>query len=94
MITRDQALGLDRFHVLRPGHSCEIWRRNGQSQTWVTMPGRFRTPVKWGLHGYGQLTEEGLHVRGQFVTHQMHIDADCPNRAGSPVDRADPVVFG
>ena len=32
-------------------------RRNGATQTWKRDPNRFRIPVKFGLKGYGQITE-------------------------------------
>jgi hypothetical protein len=96
VITRNQALGLDVFHVSRPGDTCEVWRRNGGTHTWVTRPDAFRTPVKSWLRTYGQLTENGLHVRGRGVLTQVHIEADCPCRQATVVamDRADPIVFG
>ena len=70
MISKQQAETLDRFHAERPGRSCEIWRRNGKTQTWKRSPGRFRTPVKWGLSSYMQLTDTNAHL--------FHSDQDCP----------------
>lgn len=42
---------------------CEVYRRNGQTQTWVTRPGEYRVPVKYGMRGYAQL----LHSDGARV---------------------------
>jgi len=81
VISREQALEEDRFHVSRPGKWCVIWRRNGKSHTWVRDPARFRTPLKWGLSNYGQLTENGLFTRGGPVPLDLvHTDGDCPDR--------------
>ena len=40
----------------------ENWRRNGATQTWKRDPERFRVPVKYGLRGYGALTESAAGV--------------------------------
>ena len=42
----------------------ENWRRNGSTQTWKREPQRYRIPVKYGLRGYGQLTDSdtGWHI--------------------------------
>lgn len=34
----------------------EVWRRNGQTQTWKTRPGEFRIPVKYGMRNYSEIT--------------------------------------
>lgn len=34
---------------------CEVWRRNGATQTWKTRPTEYRIPVKYGIRSYGQL---------------------------------------
>lgn len=32
-------------------------RRNGKTQTWKTRPAEFRIPIKFGLYGYGEITQ-------------------------------------
>jgi hypothetical protein len=78
MITRAQALTGDTFHEERPGQRCATWRRNGTSQTWKRDPSRFRTPVKFGLYAYGQLTEHGLQGRGFTLSMEhLHTEQEC-----------------
>jgi len=54
MLTKEEAETAREFIELSTGRK---WRRNGATQTWKRSPERFRTPVKFGLYGYGQLTE-------------------------------------
>jgi hypothetical protein len=35
-------------------------RRNGKTQTWKREPNRFRIPIKYGLKGYGEITQDSL----------------------------------
>ena len=48
----------------------EVWRRNGMTKTWVTRPGEFRVPIKYGLRGYSYID--------QFNVGEFHAAADCP----------------
>lgn len=75
MITKTEALSPGPFHVVRernqkPGATCYVWRRNGQTQTWKTRPNDFRVPVKYGLRNYGQITPANAHL--------FHTEANCP----------------
>lgn len=74
MITIAQARTADDFHHAREsqasGRECYRVRRNGQTQTWATRPGEFRIPVKWGLRGYGQITDG--------TAADWHVAATCP----------------
>lgn len=75
MITKEQAVNASEFHHIspRPNGTCEVWRRNGVTQTWKTKPTEFRVPVKWGLYRYGDITQ---HEVEQFYTSE-----ECPNHA-------------
>lgn len=83
MITFEQALTANHFHenhaeVQPPDgprggkNYVKIYehRRNGATQTWKTRPGEFRIPVKYGLRGYGQITNNNA---GEF-----HVAEECP----------------
>ncbi len=84
MISKEQALTAQEFHE---EGSCQrhigprggvkvqsrIWRRNGQTQTWVTRPNDFRVPIKYGLKGYGEITRSNAH--------EVHAAEDCPLNA-------------
>lgn len=48
----------------------ERWRVNGRCQVWKTQPGRFRLPIKYGLRGYGEVTERNADI--------FHLAEDCP----------------
>lgn len=80
MVTKEQALTCDRFHfgvckrTIGPKGGVkeavvEV-RRNGRTQTWKTRPAEFRVPVKYGLYGYGEITDKSA---GGF-----HTPEDCP----------------
>ncbi len=78
MITKEEALTADRFHYEAPIHraipgktKCEVWRRNGKTQTWKTRPIHFRVPVKHGLYEYSQIWH---HDAGTF-----HTEETCSN---------------
>lgn len=47
----------------------ETWRVNGQCKTWKTEPTRFSVPIKYGLRGYGYLTDRNAH--------EFHLPSDC-----------------
>lgn len=72
-VSKDQASTGDTFHYNTPRDdgTCYHWRRNGATQTWKTRPDEFRTPIKYGLREYHQLTQTNA---GEF-----HTPADCPN---------------
>jgi hypothetical protein len=80
MLTKAQAMTEQEFHVgtckrivgPRGGVTIkqEIWRRNGQTQTWKTRPNEFRVPVKHGLYDYSQITT--------FYAHHWHAASECP----------------
>jgi hypothetical protein len=38
------------------------WRANGKCKTWKRSPERFSLPIKFGLYGYGHITEENCHL--------------------------------
>jgi len=73
-ITRDQAMTENVFHenAQRTDGTCYAHRRNGKTQTWKTRTDDFRTPIVYGLRGYGQLTPANAD--------QFHTEADCPMR--------------
>lgn len=85
MLTIEQALTADEFHAdgctrtvgPRGGVRTYImaYRRNGATKTWITRPGHFRVPVKYGMHGYSSITHNE-------VSH-MHAATDCPLRFDS-----------
>ena len=73
MITRAQALTASRFHENHePAGKIYEHRRNGSTQTWKTRPDEFRVPVKYGLRGYGAITE--------LNADQFHVAEECPTR--------------
>ena len=54
-VTPENAMQANRFeHAVKK--NCDGTptraRRNGKTKTWVTRPGEFRIPVKYGLRGY------------------------------------------
>ena len=71
-VTKDQALTADLFHraAFCTDKRVERWRRNGKTQTWKTRPDEFRVPVKFGLYGYGNITDLNA---GDF-----HVAEECP----------------
>lgn len=73
MITFRQAILASEFHEnqTRPNGTCYVHRRNGATQTWKTRPGEFRVPVKYGLKGYGQITNANAD--------KFHAAEDCPH---------------
>lgn len=75
-VTKDQAATADVFHenATRKDGTCYAHRRHGRTQTWVTRPDDFRTPIVYGLRAYGQLTPSNA---GQF--HLPDSD-ECPER--------------
>lgn len=72
MVTKEQAIEGGRFHR---GNNCtpkrqENWRSNGKCKTWKTRPDEFRLPIKFGMYGYGYLTQDNAH--------EFHCEDDCP----------------
>ena len=71
MITKEQAIGEIEFHY----GSCQrrhgpkggvtmhqiVFKRNGQTKTWVRNPEEFRVPIKRGLREYGYITHTNAH---------------------------------
>lgn len=68
MITKEQAIEGGRFH--HEDGTCRTWRSNGKCKTWVTRPDEFRLPIKFGMYGYGYITQDNAH--------QFHREEDCP----------------
>lgn len=70
-ITREQALTANEFHIrYHPKDKCQKWRRNGQTQTWVTRPNNFRIPVKHGLYEHAQinhLNNESIYIASECL---------------------------
>jgi hypothetical protein len=74
MVTKEQAMKASAFHEEHePGGKIYRWRRNGVTQTWKTQPERFRTPIKYGIHTYGQLSDVNAY--------QFHTEDNCPDKA-------------
>lgn len=72
MITKQQAMTAPVFHENHePGSKVYHWRRNGQTKTWVTRPGEFRVPIKYGLRSYDYLTDTNAD--------RFHTESDCPD---------------
>lgn len=82
MITKQQAIEAHEFHAgecsrvvgSRGGitEKIEVWRRNGQTQTWKTRPDEFRIPVAHGLYAKGQIWH--------YDAKNVHTAEDCPLR--------------
>ena len=80
MITKEQALVADQFHLgeclrhvgPRGGVkiSSYVWRRNGQTKVWKTRPTHFRVPVKFGLYKHGYVTHDAYL--------EWHTEINCP----------------
>ncbi len=60
MITKEQALTANTFQCGYIG-GYYLCRRNGKTKTWKRSPERFQVPLKFGLYGYGYLTEVNAH---------------------------------
>lgn len=64
MITKEQALTANNFtntHWTNADGTPQRFRRNGKTKTWKRQPERFEIPVKYGLDGYGYITENNAH---------------------------------
>lgn len=48
---------------------CRNFRVNGQVRTWKRSPDRIRVPLKYGLYGYGAMTEDNVH--------SFHHEGEC-----------------
>lgn len=74
-ITKEQAVNENNreFHSdTRNGihiAKCDRWRRNGKTQAWKTRPDEFKIPVKFGLYGYGYITE--------LTASCFHLASEC-----------------
>lgn len=76
MITKAEAMTAREFHeesIPCDGKRSNRWRRNGKTQTWKTRPDEFRVPVKFGLRGYGNITE--------LNASDFHTAENCPYNA-------------
>lgn len=83
MITKEQAMTLEVVHIEGCRHwvssrgldryQCQVARRNGQTQIWVTRPEDFRVPIKYGLKEFGQITP----VNATW----FHVPSECPIEA-------------
>lgn len=76
-ITFTQAMTAREFHEneRREDGTCYRHRRNGATQTWKTRPGQFRIPVKYGLKGYGNITQDNAD--------KFHVPEECGTTAHS-----------
>ena len=64
MITKEQALTANNFtstHRTNADGTPQRFRRNGKTKTWKRQPERFEIPVKYGLYGYGYITENNAN---------------------------------
>lgn len=85
MITYDQAITADRFHVEgcreivgpRGGVTRKVveWRRNGKTKTWKTRPGEFSIPVKYGMYSYDTISH--------YEANRFHVESECPLKGES-----------
>lgn len=69
-LSMSDALNESYFHVagsLRKNGECQLWRRNGSTQTWKTRPTEYRIPVKNGLKNFGYITH----------TTEAHLERAC-----------------
>lgn len=76
-ITQEQAIEAPAFHhnteVYAAG-GCRVYKRNGTTQLWKRKPDAFRTPIKFGLKGTAQLTQDNAS--------HFHLPSDCQNEKG------------
>lgn len=59
MVTKQEAMTENHFVESATGAR---WRRNGATKVWKTRPDEFRVPVKFGLYGYGYITDSNAHL--------------------------------
>lgn len=73
-----------------PELRAEVWRRNGATQTWKRDPGRFRVPVKYGLYGYGAITDRAeAHPADRCPASELALAwwADADHAPTDPAER-------
>lgn len=80
MVTREQALTADHYHlngckkIVGPKggekFECVRARRNGNTKTWKRAPSRFEVPIKHGMRTYGYINNDNAHL--------WHVNRDCP----------------
>lgn len=86
MITKEQALKLGGQYgqMLIHANGCqrhvgprggitdkvEQWRPSGQCKTWKRDQARFRLPIKFGMYGNSEITNQNCD--------QFHLASDCP----------------
>ena len=67
-ITLDQAKNLKFGQILHhtinknADGTPQRWRVNGKIKTWKRSPDRVQVPVKYGLYGFGYVTENDLDL--------------------------------
>jgi hypothetical protein len=71
MITLEQAITSNEFHLPKGDGTCYRYRRNGKTKTWKRTPGRYRVPVKNGLYNYGHISAPG------YQHPNLHTLEDC-----------------
>jgi hypothetical protein len=91
-VSKDEASTADVFHenAQRKDGTCYAHRRHGRTQTWKTRPDEFRTPIVYGLRGYGQLTETNagsFHLPGSDECPEVTRDAARPRPARGRASR-------
>jgi hypothetical protein len=79
VVTKQQAIEGSDFHygtcriMIGPSGgrnlAIEQWRRNGQTKLWKSRPDEFQVPIKWGLRGYGYLTQQNATL--------FHLASEC-----------------
>jgi hypothetical protein len=80
MVTKEQAMRCHEFHFgtctrhIGPQggvtEHVQRWRSNGQCKTWVTRPGEFSLPIKYGLYGCSYLHHGNADL--------FHVAEECP----------------
>ncbi len=64
LVNRSNAMTANNFEHIsqknKDGSPVRV-RRNGKTQTWKKQPDNFRIPIKYGLYGYGNLTQDNAH---------------------------------
>lgn len=64
MVTKESALTANNFTHVSMKNRDETplrVRRNGKTKTWKRRPNDFSVPVKYGLYGYGYITQDNAH---------------------------------
>lgn len=56
----ESALDAHRLEVQLLNRRWWKVRRNGKTKLWKTRPDEFRIPIKYGMYGFGYITEENM----------------------------------